>query len=98
MLLIVGASLTAVTLMSKVSVEVNTPSETVIMIVAEPKRFAAGVSVRKRLSPVPLKWILAAGKSVEFEDEADTERLSELVSASLIEKARFDRVWSSSID
>ncbi len=61
---IVGVSFTAVTVNTNVSVAVNVPSLTVTVIVAEPDKFAAGVTVTVRFAPEPPKTIFAFGTNV----------------------------------
>jgi hypothetical protein len=58
------------------------PSLTFSVMVAEPVRPAAGVTVTVRLAPEPPKTIFAVGTSVVDEDVAETVRLAATVSAS----------------
>jgi hypothetical protein len=64
MSLIVGPSLTALTVNTKVSLVVLTPSSTVTVIVAVPFWFAAGVTVTVRFAPDPPNTIFAFGTNV----------------------------------
>ena len=64
MSLMVGASFTAVTVKTNVSVAVNVPSLTVTVIVAVPFWLAAGVTVTVRFAPEPPNTMFAFGTSV----------------------------------
>jgi hypothetical protein len=80
--LIVGASLTAVTVNTNVSVAVNVPSLTVTVIVAVPLKFAAGVTVTVRLAPEPPNTIFAFGTNVVSLELPLTVKLATAVSKS----------------
>ena len=80
--LIVGGSLTAVTVSTNVSLVVVVPSLTVRVIVAVPLWFAAGVTVTVRFAPPPPRTRLASGTSVWSEEVAVTIRLAAAVSTS----------------
>ncbi len=69
MSLIVGASLTAFTVKTNVSDVVNKPSLTVTVMVAEPFKFAAGVTVTVRFAPEPPNTMFAFGTNVVSLDE-----------------------------
>jgi len=60
----VGVSFTAVTVKTNVSVAVNVPSLTVTVIVTEPDKFAAGVTVTVRFAPEPPNTMFAFGTNV----------------------------------
>ena len=60
----VGASLTALTVNTNVSVVVNVPSLTVTVIVADPDKFVAGVTVTVRFAPEPPNTMFAFGINV----------------------------------
>ena len=80
---IVGKSLTEFTVSWNVSrLESVSPSVTVIVIVAEPNWFAAGVTVTVRSAPTPPKVIFAFGTSVRLDDEPETTKSPTGVSAS----------------
>ena len=57
----VGASLTAVTVSTKLSLALSEPSLTVTVIVAVPLASGAGVTVTVRLAPLPPNTMLAVG-------------------------------------
>jgi hypothetical protein len=79
---IVGASLTAVTVSRNVVGVVVVPSPTVTVIVDEPAWFAAGVTVTVRLAPLPPNTTFAFGTTVVSDEVADTVRLAAAVSTS----------------
>ena len=60
----VGASLTGLTVSTKVSLVVLVPSFTLTVIVVVPFAFGAGVIVTVRLAPLPPNTMLAFGTSV----------------------------------
>src|SRR5688572_9272423 len=67
-----GASFTGATVRRKVPVVLPwSMSVTRTVMVAEPKRFGAGVITRVRLAPVPSGTILAAGISTGSEEDAE---------------------------
>src|SRR5687768_16208072 len=68
MSVIVGTSLTALTVKTKVSLLLAVPSLTVTVMVAVPDRLAAGVTVMVRLAPEPPKTMLAVGTSVVLDE------------------------------
>ncbi len=82
---IVGASLTAVTVSTKVS-EVQAPpvaaSQTVRVMVVVPDWSRAGVMVTVRLAPLPPKTMLALGTSVVLDELPVTSRSAAAVSTS----------------
>jgi hypothetical protein len=80
--LMVGASLTALTVKTNVSEAVNVPSLTVTVIVAEPFKFATGVIVTVRLAPVPPNTMFAFGTNVVSLDEPLTVKEPAAVSKS----------------
>ena len=88
MSLIVGGSLAAVTVSTKVSVAASVPSLTVSVIVAVPLWFAAGVTVTVRAAPLPPMTRFASGTSVWLAEVAVTVRLAAGVSTSPTVKAR----------
>ena len=80
MFVMVGASLTALTVTVNVSVAVREPSLTVRVIVAVPLEFATGVAVTVRLAPLPPRTTPASGNSVVFELVRVTVRAADAVS------------------
>src|ERR1044071_975071 len=74
------------TVRTNVVLDASEPSLTLTVTVAVPNLSAAGVAVTVRLDPLPPKSRLLSGKSVGFDDEPVTRRLSALVSASLMVK------------
>src|SRR4051812_1248678 len=78
--LIVGASLTALTVSTNVSDELLVPSLTEIVMVEVPDRFAAGVAVRVRFAPEPPNAGLPFGTSAGLDDVAVTVRAEAAVS------------------
>src|SRR5437667_183054 len=79
---IVGGSFTGVTMRTKVSLAVATPSLTMTVIVAVPAWFVAGSIAMVRLTSVPPNTMFPLGTSVGLEDEALTTRLVTGVSIS----------------
>ena len=79
---IVGASFTAVTVSTKLSEAVSEPSLTVIVMVAVPERFAAGVTVTVREAALPPSTMFATGTSDVFEEPTESVRLPAAVCAS----------------
>jgi len=65
---IVGASLTALTVTTKLVLALDCPSLTVTVIVAVPDWLAAGVRVTVRLVPEPPKTMFALGANVGFDE------------------------------
>ncbi len=99
MLVMVGASLPAVTVSTNISLAVNPPaSVTVIVIFDVPVWFAAGVIVKVRLTPVPPKTIFAFGTKVKLDETADMVKLPAAVSRSPTVTATFERAVSSMVD
>ena len=84
MLVIVGASLTLVTVNVKVLLAVKDPSLTVNVTVLDPDASAAGVKVAIRFAPLPPNEMFATGKRAGFEDAADNVRPVNGVSISAI--------------
>ena len=80
----VGASFTAVTVRTKVSLVVAVPSLTVTVIVDAPNWLAAGVAVSVREAPEPPKIRFALGMSVVFAEVAATVSAPAAVSTSPI--------------
>ena len=68
--MIVGESLLAFTVKTKLVDAVADPSDTVIVMVAVPLWLPAGVIITVRLAPVPLKTMLASGTTVVLLDAA----------------------------
>src|ERR1041385_2817964 len=84
MVVMVGGSFTGVTVRVNVLLAVKEPSLTVIVTILEPDAFAAGVNVAERPGPVPVKAILAKGRTVVSEDVAERVKLVTGVSMSPI--------------
>src|SRR6267143_2540075 len=82
MLLIVGASLTGLTVSTKVSLAGKDPSLNVTVIVALPFWLAAGLTVTVRLAPLPPNTMFALGTSVGLDELPLTVRLPAALSAS----------------
>jgi hypothetical protein len=78
----VGASFTAFTVSTKVSLAVREPSLTVTVIVALPFWLAAGVTVTVRLAPLPPKTMFPLGTNPVLEELPLSVRLPAAVSAS----------------
>ena len=97
MLLIVGASLTALTVSRKLLLVVACPSLTVTVIVAVPLAFAAGVTVTVRSAPLPPRTMLESGTSASSLLVAVTVSAVAAVSASPTVKAIAPVAVSSSI-
>src|SRR5436190_797089 len=92
---IVGASFTALTVSTKVSLVDSEPSLTVTVMVVEPNRLAVGVTVTVRMAPLPLKTTLPFGTRAGLEEVPVTIRLVAAVSASPTVKGRgpVDEFW-----
>jgi hypothetical protein len=87
MLEIVGASLSAVTVSTKVSFAVREPSVTVRVMVEVPVAFAAGVMVAVQLGAVPDQTTAEFATTEVFEELIDTDEPQLSVeSTSVIEK------------
>ena len=86
MLVIVGVSLTELTVSTKLSERVLLPSETVNVTVALPYLLVAGVMRTVRDEPLPVILILPVGNKVVFELERDTDKLPSVVSMSVTVK------------
>jgi hypothetical protein len=96
--LMVGASLTAVTVKTKVSVAVNVPSLTVTVIVAVPFWLAAGVIVTVRFAPVPPNTMFAFGINAVSLELPLTVKLATAVSKSPTVNEMADVAMSSFVD
>lgn len=68
----VGGRFFGVTVRAKAREVVSAPSETWTVMVADPDRVPAGVTVTVRLAPLPPKTIAERGTSVVFEEEPVT--------------------------
>ena len=84
---IIGASFSAVTINTNVSLAVAVPSFTVTVMVVVPFWFAAGVITSVRFVPLPPRMIFAFGTRVVFDDVAVTVRDAAGVSTSPTAKA-----------
>src|SRR5690349_20265423 len=84
--LIVGRSLTELTVTRNVPLVVAKPSLTVIVIVAVPNWLVVGRTVTVRAAPLPPSTMFAFGISAGLDDAADTFRLAAAVSTSPIVK------------
>src|SRR4051794_33784114 len=80
----VGGVFTWLTVSTKVSLALFTPSLTVMVIVAVPVWPEAGVTVTLRLAPLPPNTMLLVGTNMRFDELAVRVRLPTGVSASLI--------------
>src|SRR4051812_7911086 len=78
---IVGGSLMGLTVSTNELLELRLPSLTMIVTVALPKRFVAGIRVAARELPLGLKLMLATGSSVGLDELA--ESVSELSGLSM---------------
>src|SRR5438445_140486 len=88
MLEMVGAVFAgALTVSTKLSLEVRLPSLTVTVMVDVPVWLRAGVTVAVRLAPEPPKTMLAAGIKVGLEEAPETIRLQARDGASSTVKA-----------
>ena len=96
-LVIVGGSLFAFTVKTKLIDAVADPSDTVIVMVDVPLWLPAGVIITVRLAPVPLKTMLASGTTVALLDVAANVRSAGSDSASPIEKPIADVGVSSNV-
>ena len=96
-LVIVGGSLFAFTVKTKLVDAVADPSDTVIVMVDVPLWLPAGVITTVRLAPVPLKTMLASGTTVVLLDVAVNVRSAGSDSASPIEKPMADVGVSSNV-
>src|SRR5205085_1958470 len=72
MLEMVGRSFTGSTVRLNMALAVAAPSLTLIVMVAVPNWFAAGVILIVRFAPLPPKRMLPAGTSIGLEDLAET--------------------------
>ena len=86
MSVMVGVSLTELTVNTKVSVRVFEPSDTVIPTVALPYLLATGLNVTVLLEPLPPKLMRLVGSKVLLLDVRDKVNAPLLVSISLTEK------------
>jgi hypothetical protein len=84
MAVIVGASLTEVTVTINASVGLNSPSLKVIVMVEDPVRLATGVTVTVRVEPLPPKTTLASGIKDRLLDTFDTVKSPIMLSTSAI--------------
>ena len=94
MLEMVGGSFTGLTVSVKVLLELKLPSDTMIVIAADPNRFVAGRIETVRELPLPLKPMFEFGTSVWFAELADSVREPVGVSTSPIVKVKFVEVSS----
>ena len=93
----VGGSLPAFTVKTKLVDAVADPSDTVIVMVAVPLWLPAGVMVTVRLAPVPPMTMLASGTTVVLLDAAVKVRPAGGESGSLIVKPMVDVGVSSDV-